>query len=134
MNDNEVTIVRMFTGDDGETHFEDAVVPLGANAIGWDSGPIPGDGSTLRIVRPDRAAEFHCAPRRQFVIVLSGIMDIESGDGTIRRLEAGDVLLAEDTTGRGHRTNNSNTVRRILIVPVDEAFDLDAIRDRSAAS
>jgi len=34
--------------------------------------------------------------------MLDGAVDVEISDGTIRRFSTGDVLLAEDTTGRGH--------------------------------
>jgi uncharacterized cupin superfamily protein len=127
MKDNEVGVLRMFTGDDMQTHFEDVTLRLHDDPIGWDSGLIAGIGSQIRIVRGDRPPDFHCAPRRQFVIVLSGVMEVEAGDGTIRRLQSGEILLAEDLTGQGHRTNNAGTVRRILIVPVDD-FDLDLFR------
>jgi uncharacterized cupin superfamily protein len=36
--------------------------------------------------------------------MLSGEMEVEIGDGSKRRFKAGDVLLAEDTTGQGHIT------------------------------
>jgi uncharacterized cupin superfamily protein len=34
--------------------------------------------------------------------MLDGEVEIEAGDGTKRRFGTGDVLLAEDTAGRGH--------------------------------
>jgi len=36
-------------------------------------------------------------------VYLSGQGEIEASDGDVRRLSPGTVLLAEDTTGRGHR-------------------------------
>ena len=48
--------------------------------------------------------DWHCAPRRQYSISLSGTAEIEVGDGTKARVGPGDVVLAEDLTGRGHVT------------------------------
>ena len=49
-------------------------------------------------------AGWHNASRRQYVIVLSGEMEIEIGDGTVRRLGPGEMVLGEDLTGQGHIT------------------------------
>ena len=43
----------------------------------------------------------YTAPRRQLVVNLTGSVDLTVGDGTVRRLAAGEILLAEDLTGRG---------------------------------
>ena len=47
--------------------------------------------------------DWHNEARRQYVIVLSGQMEVTVGDGTARVLNAGDVMLAEDLTGQGHK-------------------------------
>ena len=44
-------------------------------------------------------SDWHIAPRRQYIFVLSGAMEIGSGDGTMRRFGPGDVVLADDLTG-----------------------------------
>ena len=49
---------------------------------------------------------WHNESRRQYLIVLSGQMEITVGDGTARVLRPGDVLLAEDLTGQGHIVRN----------------------------
>ena len=55
-----------------------------------------------------RSTEFdsqtHPAPRRQWVVMLRGAMEIEVTDGTRRRFGPGDVVLGADATGRGHVT------------------------------
>ena len=48
--------------------------------------------------------DWHPAPRRQYVIILSGQLEIGLGDGTTRRFGPGDARLVEDTTGQGHTT------------------------------
>ncbi len=49
--------------------------------------------------------DWHPAPRKQFVMVLNGVMEVEAGDGQRRKFVAGSVLLVSDTQGHGHRTN-----------------------------
>lgn len=60
-----------------------------------------GHGATLTL---DSSARPHNAPRRQYVITLTGEVEIGLGDGTTHRFGAGHVTLAEDLTGRGHTT------------------------------
>ena len=48
--------------------------------------------------------DWHPAPRRQYVIILTGQLEIGLGDGTTRRFGPGDARLVEDTTGQGHTT------------------------------
>ena len=73
--------------------------------------------------------DWHPAPRRQFVITLSGLDELECGDGSQRRLGPGDILLAEDTTGQGHITREIRP-RRVIFIPILEEFDISAWRGR----
>jgi len=50
-------------------------------------------------------ADWHPAPRKQYVMVLRGKMEVEAGDGEKREFTAGSVLLVTDVTGRGHKTS-----------------------------
>jgi hypothetical protein len=53
---------------------------------------------------PGTFVDRHPAPRRQWVIILSGQLEIGLGDGTLRRFGPGDARFVEDLTGRGHTT------------------------------
>jgi hypothetical protein len=97
-------IVRLYTGTDNESHFEDIEIGLTSAGHMRASELQPAHGITFRSARPDHFSNYHPAPNRQYVITLSGQVEIETGDGTIRRFGPGDVMLAEDTTGRGHIT------------------------------
>ncbi len=90
-------------------------------ALGRISSLWPGKGILFREVDGDYALDFHNAPRRQLVINLSGSVDIEVGDGTVRRIGPGEILLAEDTTGQGHISRAvGGEPRRCLFVPLDD--------------
>ena len=96
-------ITRIYTGADGESHFEDVEIELSAMGLGGQlSQPVPASSVIFRAVDGDYALDFHTAPRRQFVVNLTGSVEIETGLGEKRLLGPGAVLLAEDTTGRGH--------------------------------
>jgi hypothetical protein len=46
--------------------------------------------------------DWHNPPQRLLVLWLTGEVEFETSDENIRRLPAGSVVLAEDTTGKGH--------------------------------
>ena len=78
-------------------------------------------GITFRRSEPGEFIDWHPAPRRQYVITLAGQVEIGIGDGTVRLFGPGDVLLAEDLTGRGHTTRAVGTESRIsAAIPLTE--------------
>jgi len=112
-------ITRLYTGEDHRSHFETLDVELEVGAAGLISAPWPAKSVLFREVAGDYDLDFHCAPRRQLVVNLSGSVDLEVGDGTVRRLGPGDILLAEDTTGQGHISRAvNNEPRRCLFIPL----------------
>jgi hypothetical protein len=120
--ENPVHVTRIFTGTDGESHFEDVDIELeDRGEIGRLSPLVPGKGVIFRETQPDYDYAWHNAPQRQYVVMLSGGgVEIEVGDGTVRRFHAGDVLLAEDTTGRGHISRAIDDTPRVsLMLPLE---------------
>lgn len=115
-----MNIVRIYTGKDGESHFEDVSVELlEQGPMGRISDLWQGTGVMFREVAGNYDLDFHTAPRRQLVVNLSGSVDIETGDGSVRRLGPGAILLAEDTTGRGHKSRNvDGQPRQCLFIPL----------------
>ena len=97
-------IVRLYTGPDDESHFEDVEIELKVQADTQVSQLQAAHGIMFRVAPANHLSNYHPAPRRQYVVTLSGQVEIETGDGTIRRFGPGGVMLAEDTTGRGHIT------------------------------
>ena len=98
-------ITRLFTGKDGHSHFEEIEVEF--------EKIQPGEGIIFRNAPPGPVQDWHPAPRRQYVITLSGQGEIEISDGTKRRFGPGDVMLADDLTGRGHITRVAGNVPRL---------------------
>lgn len=112
--------LRIYAGPDGESHFEDVDVPMTPGGGASDlSALIPATGVIFRRSSPDQNIDWHPAPRRQFVITLSGEAEIVASDGEVRRIGPGTVMLADDTTGKGHITRGVGSVDRIsLFVPL----------------
>ena len=104
-------VTRLYTGADGQSHFDDTEVET--------SKLQPGNGIVFHEGTPYTVNQWHRAPRRQYVINLSGETEIEIGDGTKRRFGPGDILLAEDTSGQGHMSRDVGTQpRRFVFIPV----------------
>jgi quercetin dioxygenase-like cupin family protein len=54
--------------------------------------------------QPGWFGDWHHAPRKQYIFVIAGQMEVGIGDGTSMSFGAGSVVLAEDLSGRGHTT------------------------------
>ena len=99
-------IVRLYSGDDGESHFEDLELP---EARVQHSAMQTAGGMTFSRMQSGRFDDWHTAPRRQYLFTLSGHVEFGVGDGSVRRLGPGDVLMVEDLTGRGHTSRASES-------------------------
>ncbi len=91
---------RMYTGSDGKATWEE--IDLDAQPE-WLAGI---DVTKIRFgSRPaGELQDWHPAPQRQFVIILSGQLQIGFEDGSTKVFGPGDARLVEDTTGKGHTT------------------------------
>jgi hypothetical protein len=114
-------VVRLYTGADNQSHFEDIDVPMkDAGKVGFLSERIAVTSLVFRRTGGDYDYDFHTAPRRQYVVNLEGEVEIEVGDGSKRVLRSGDILLAEDTTGQGHISRAvAGRPRRSLFIALD---------------
>jgi mannose-6-phosphate isomerase-like protein (cupin superfamily) len=105
----------MYTGNDGQTHFDD--LPMPAEEI-QNVAIQAGADLVFRRFPADYCSDWHTAPRRQYIFILSGQMEIGIGDGTTRRFGPGDVVLADDRTGKGHTTRSLGVPRVSATVAV----------------
>ena len=94
-------LVRIYTGNDGQSHFEDVGMPS-EDALRVTTKA--GEDLVFRKSSADSFSDWHQPTRRQYLIVLEGQMEVICGDGSTRQFQPGDVLLAEDMTGQGHQT------------------------------
>ena len=107
-------IHNLYTDSSGQSHFRDIEVEWVEETRGGKlSKRLPATGIIFREVPPTYDLDWHPAPRRQYIITLSGEAEIGLGDGTIHRLGPGDVNMAEDLTGHGHTTRVVGQVPRV---------------------
>ncbi len=112
-NTSQFGITRVYSDSQGESHFEDTVIALhDKGMVGKLSNPINATSVIFREVAPDYDWDFHPAPQRQFIILLDGEIEIETSLGEKRSFRPGEILLVEDTTGKGHKTRNVLPVHR----------------------
>lgn len=105
-----LTYPRVHASPDGETHFQDIAVPM-VPAVYLVGIPLvdvaesyPVTALTFARLEAGYTSDWHPAPRRQFVLTLTGAMELTVTDGEVRRFGPGSIFLVEDTTGKGHRT------------------------------
>ena len=91
---------RLYTGPDGQSRID--TIDLG-RMTEWTKG-LAATQISFRVWPVGEFLDWHPAPRRQFVIILSGQLEIGLGDGSKRVFGPGDARLVEDTTGQGHTT------------------------------
>ncbi len=116
-------ITRITEDAAGLSTFTDVPIALeDQGTIGRLSQLVPAEGVIFRETSPDYDYDWHPAPQRQYIVLLDGEIEIEVGTGEIRRFRGGEVLLVEDTKGRGHRTRAiGDKPRRSLFIPLGQA-------------
>jgi hypothetical protein len=107
------TVVKIYSDGKGESRFEEIQIPLkdGGN-IGKLSEALPATSVIFREVEPAYDWDFHRAPQRQYIILIDGEIEIETSLGEKRTFKGGDIILAEDTTGKGHKSRNIKPIKR----------------------
>jgi hypothetical protein len=108
-SDEHVTCLRIFADGNGETHMEDVDIALEPRKLFKDNPPLrlsnnlPAAWCNIcHVPSGMHEVDWHNPPQRLLVLWLTGEVEFETSDGDIRRLPAGSVVLAEDTTGKGH--------------------------------
>jgi hypothetical protein len=122
-----VKVVRVYTGSDNRSHFEDLEVPMNeivqGDRVSQRSALIPTANMLFRENPLGRSEEYHTPKNRQFVITISGAVEITCADGS-RVFGPGGVLFAEDLTGEGHSNRELHGPRRSMIIQVPSDFDI----------
>jgi hypothetical protein len=116
---------RLFTDNDGESHFASVKFEFTATEYVSDAPPVE-LSLELAATHPQlmRApagwkSDWHPSATRAFFFVLSGEWEVTASDGDSRRFAAGSALLVEDVTGKGHRSRVvSDSVA--VMMPVEE--------------
>ena len=114
-------IHHIYTDAQGESHFEDIDVEY-VETIGGGrlSKRFPVTSLMFRETPPAHYLDWHPAPWRQYIINLDNGVQITVSDGETRVIGVGEVLLVEDTTGKGHLSQAINDkLRHAVFVSIE---------------
>ena len=99
-------LVRIYTRDSGESAIEIRRIPMTGDARPA-SKTFQGASVFFRETPEGHVQDYHNAPRRQLIFLTSGILELEASDGKRVVCRPGDLIFAEDTTGKGHITRHT---------------------------
>jgi quercetin dioxygenase-like cupin family protein len=110
-----VVITRLYTGPDGQTHAEEIEAKFTPGSGNDVFKMLTTAGAELHRAPAGRVSDWHTAPRRQYVITLSGHGELEVAGGKKIAVGPGHIELVEDTTGKGHITRVTGTEERVTL-------------------
>lgn len=108
-------MTRLYTGSDGQTHADQIEAKFTAGSTNEVFKLMAINGAELHRAAPGTVIDWHTAPRRQYVITLSGHGEIEVAGGKKFEVGPGTIDLVEDTTGKGHITRVTGNEDRVTL-------------------
>ena len=107
---SRIEYLRIYSDADGCSHFEIEKIALNSN----DYAPPAPVLNTSDLGSADNCVflelpvgwygDWHPTPVRQWLVLMSGECEFETGDGEKEIRKAGDLVLLDDTSGKGHQT------------------------------
>jgi quercetin dioxygenase-like cupin family protein len=116
------TYTSIYDSADGVSHFREVVFEMTETILGPLIPPLgataymPAGSCYLLTFPPGIFIDWHPAPGRLFHFFLAGQCEVEVADGEARTFGVGDIVLAEDTRGKGHTTRNTGAVETLMAV------------------
>lgn len=106
----------LFTGRDGKSRFAAESLQLKSDSLGrLSTGFLDAAAWMYGVAEHDRAVDWHTAGPGGVSVMLAGRMEVEAGSGERRTIGVGDMLIALDTSGQGHRTWVSDGSRGLTV-------------------
>jgi hypothetical protein len=113
-------IHNLYADENGESHFRDIEIEWAEQGrASRFSKRLPATGIIFRETPAEYDLDWHPAPRRQYIVNLDAAVRITASDGESRIIGAGEVILVEDTTGKGHLSQGLGELRHSLFIPID---------------
>ena len=120
-----MNITEFVTTDDGGSRFVERHIAIANEREGASgfilhtSAAFATRDSCFVTLPADLDQDWHPAPARQLVIIVSGELEVTVSEGETRRWNRGDIFIAGDVTGRGHRTRSVDGEVTVIFLPVD---------------
>jgi hypothetical protein len=118
----KATIARMFSDDDGVSHFEEYAIDMSPKVFAppapsaFVSSPLATAQSYFLHFPEGWFGDMHPAPHRQLMTIVHGEIEATVSDGETRIFKAGDTVLAEDVTGPGHASKALGNGTLVFVV------------------
>jgi hypothetical protein len=115
-------VIRTYADADGESHFQDVDLAFEETDFVPPAPPVlmtpfeDANGYAFERVPPGWYGDWHPVPRRVLAVYLSGEGTMETSDGEVRNLLPGTILLAEDTTGKGHISRVTGADEMLVLI------------------
>lgn len=111
-------VTEVYADEEGGSSFRTVNIQTSElQKLGYYSDKYDVKGLKFRKSIKGETFDFHTAPKKQYIVYLSGEAEIEVSSGQKKKFKAGDILLASDTEGIGHKsTITKNGLALILEV------------------
>lgn len=90
-----ITAYKLYATEDGHSHYLKGTIPekliTGVEELHFKETPAQSD------------YDWHTAPTTQYVLTLTGTLEFTTSLGEVFIIRPGDVLIAMDTIGKGHK-------------------------------
>ena len=107
---SSIEYLGIFADEEGCSHFETKTIDLETQDYAPPAPSLntsilePADNSIFLELPVGWHGDWHPTPVRQWLIFMTGECEFEAGDGERVIRKAGDVVMLDDLTGKGHQT------------------------------
>ena len=117
-----IRVHNLYCDASGESHWRDINIEWANDGPeGKTSARQTAHGIIFRQTQAEHDRPWHPAPRRcMHVINLDAGVELTASDGESRKIGAGEIVLVEDTAGKGHLSKSiNNQMRHSIFVPIE---------------
>ena len=124
-------ITRFLATPDGGSHFEEIDIPITNERQDAEgntlllSNTYTSPGVCFVDLPEGLDQDWHQAPTRQIVVVLSGRLEVTTTDNRVRQWSTGEAFIASDVAGQGHKTRTIDGPARVMFAPLPDSFVME---------
>lgn len=108
--------IEIYTSEDNKSYFREIDAGVESQQpLGSYSKKYPVAGMMFRDFEAGNVFDWHPAPQTQYIVYLEGEVEVEASGGEKRIFRPGEVLLANDLTGKGHVSRTLTKGRSVIV-------------------